>query len=280
MAKITEMTEDTAVGGSEKVYLVDGSQDKFALLTSLKSLFASSVPTLAALKAYQGLSDNQVIQLIGGTADNDAKSGLFYWDNSATDVADDTDIIAVTGVLEGRWKRLLEQKYLRGDVADTVSGVLNFTAVPTYNSIPLISPAGSIVFFGADEAPDGWLECDGAEISRSTYSALFSAIGTTFGTGDGANTFDLPDLRGEFIRVWDHGRGIDTARAFASSQAQAIQSHQHTFPVYRSNGSADLSTNEAGVRTDADVRGTVTTAASGGTETRPRNIALMACIKY
>lgn len=49
-------------------------------------------------------------------------------------------------------------------------------------------------------APDGWLICDGSQISRTTYSDLFSVIGTTFGSGDGSTTFTLPDLRAAFVR--------------------------------------------------------------------------------
>lgn len=60
-------------------------------------------------------------------------------------------------------------------------------------------PPGTISAFGGDIAPDGWLPCDGLKISRSTYSALFAAIGTIWGVGDGASTFNLPDLRDRFL---------------------------------------------------------------------------------
>jgi microcystin-dependent protein len=55
---------------------------------------------------------------------------------------------------------------------------------------------GEVRFVAFSTVPTGWLECDGSAVSRSTYSALFSAISTTFGTGDGSSTFNLPDLRG------------------------------------------------------------------------------------
>lgn len=60
---------------------------------------------------------------------------------------------------------------------------------------PMI-PVGAIVQFGGVVAPDGWLICDGSAVSRSDYENLFNAIGTTYGNGDGFNTFNLPDLRG------------------------------------------------------------------------------------
>lgn len=71
-------------------------------------------------------------------------------------------------------------------------------------------PAGAVNAFAGANAPDGYLICNGGAISRSIYSDLYEAIGTTYGTGDGSTTFNLPDLRGEFVRGLDGGRGIDT----------------------------------------------------------------------
>lgn len=61
------------------------------------------------------------------------------------------------------------------------------------------TPIGTIVAYGKASAPSGWLNCDGSAVSRTTYSALFSAIGTTYGTGDGSTTFNLPDLQGRVV---------------------------------------------------------------------------------
>lgn len=71
------------------------------------------------------------------------------------------------------------------------------------------SPSGSIVAFGGSVAPSGWLICDGSAVSRTTYSALFAAIATNYGVGDGSTTFNLPDTRGYFLRGWDDGAGND-----------------------------------------------------------------------
>ena len=57
-------------------------------------------------------------------------------------------------------------------------------------------PSGMLAPFAGSTAPTGWLLSDGSAVSRTTYSALFTAIGTTYGTGDGSTTFNLPDLRG------------------------------------------------------------------------------------
>ena len=129
---------------------------------------------------------------------------------------------------------------------------------------------------------------------------MYSSIGTTFGAGDGSTTFNLPDLRGEFLRGWDDSRGVDAGRAFASAQAHAMQKIWGYFGVDdRVNAAGGLgafyTATSAAIAAGAP---NVDTTAQGGdgacyymgfdssrqtntaSETRPRNIALLACIKY
>lgn len=138
-------------------------------------------------------------------------------------------------------------------------------------------PSGLVSFFANINAPTGWLKCNGAAVSRTTYSNLFVAIGTTYGVGDGSTTFNLPDLRGEFIRGWDDSRGIDAGRALGVWQADSLKSHTHTVTIPAWNGvggpTPNLDANQGGYNY------TYTSSAVGGTETRPRNVALLACIK-
>ncbi|WP_315807492.1 phage tail protein [Pseudomonas sp. C9-3] len=91
-----------------------------------------------------------------------------------------------------------------------------------------LAPAGLVAFFARSSAPTGWLKANGAAVSRTAYAELFAAIGTTYGEGDKFTTFNLPDLRGEFVRGWDDGRGVDGGRSFGSTQSGAVQSHNHT----------------------------------------------------
>ncbi len=91
--------------------------------------------------------------------------------------------------------------------------------------------AGQITHCASGVIPQGWLECNGAAVSRTVYGTLFAAIGTNYGAGDGANTFNLPDLRGEFIRGADRGRGVDPGRAVGSAQKAS-----HHASVMRSSG--------------------------------------------
>ncbi|WP_434629452.1 tail fiber protein [Chromobacterium sp. CV08] len=149
----------------------------------------------------------------------------------------------------------------------------------------LAVPPGQIAYFGREHHPPGWLRCDGSYVSRTTYAALYDAIGDTFPNPDPArpnpdpaNLFCLPELRGEFIRSWDAGRGVDPGRVFGSRQDQSIQSHTHQIWGDVTNTLAG-----AGRLPTADQVGHerwLSTEATGGAETRPRNVALHACIKY
>jgi microcystin-dependent protein len=98
----------------------------------------------------------------------------------------------------------------------------------TFPSIYGDDRVGEIAYYARPTPPVGWLKANGALVSRNTYQALFLAIGTQFGVGDGVNTFGLPDLRGQFVRGWDEGRGLDPSRAFGSNQASALLDHSHT----------------------------------------------------
>lgn len=140
-------------------------------------------------------------------------------------------------------------------------------------------PPGAIMHFAQNNPPAGWIKANGAAVSRSVYSNLFAAIGTTFGAGDGSTTFTLPDLRGEFIRGWEEGRGVDPGRGFGSWQDGEFKAHTHKVP--RKDGSSDgpyalQPSYINGSNPWADVN----SYSTGGSETRPRNISLLPCIKY
>jgi hypothetical protein len=143
------------------------------------------------------------------------------------------------------------------------------------------SMVSAIASFPRTSAPAGWLKCNGAAVSRTTYASLFAIIGTTFGAGNGTTTFNLPDMRGEFIRGLDDGRGIDTGRTLGSAQAYATETHHHTLQRTTNVGGGsdgyDLGNYVNGGSGPVSL---VNVQDYGDTETRPRNIALLYCIKY
>lgn len=89
-------------------------------------------------------------------------------------------------------------------------------------------PAGAVMPFAMNSAPSGWLAANGDAVSRSTYAALFTAIGTTYGAGDGSTTFALPDLRGYFVRGSGTNSDSVASGTFGAKQAASLLNHTHT----------------------------------------------------
>lgn len=179
----------------------------------------------------------------------------------------------------------------------------------TQNKVTASAPTGNIAFFASNTAPTGWLKANGDEVSRTSYVDLFSTIGTTFGSGDGNKTFKLPDLRSEFIRGWSDGREVDKGRAFGSYQwgsnipmagyvggspgravADAYQDHWSfigsTFddgyetnipPGQTRSGTTFMDNYVAYAEGTGGANITSWNILKG---VRPRNVALLACIKY
>lgn len=156
----------------------------------------------------------------------------------------------------------------------------------TYN--PNNDMVGMVSAFAANSPPTGWLAANGSLVSRVTYARLFSRIGTTFGAGDGSTTFALPDMRGEFVRGWDNGRGVDSGRAFGSWQKGSV--------IVGDDGVAGINVASYNVADKTivglDLGGSETyqiSTATGLSElrgntfygyARPRNYALLYCIKF
>ena len=196
------------------------------------------------------------------------------------------------------------------------SGALSFTTVQGV-------PSGSVFCMAVATVPSGYLECNGAEISRTTFAALFAVIGTAYGTGNTTTTFNIPDLRGEFIRGLDLGRGVDSGRNIAIVQLSQNKSHNHPASTsisdpghfhhsFRSGNAGERQYNSnlsstnfpssgtgAGNKNEAynivaqssspnvgqtsnvatGVNASTTTTNDGGSEARPRNLAMMYIIK-
>jgi microcystin-dependent protein len=94
------------------------------------------------------------------------------------------------------------------------------------------TPPGAISAFGGGAAPDGWLLCDGSAVSRTMYADLFSAIGTTFGAGDGATTFNTPDLRGRAVVGAGSGQGLSARKVGDSFGAESVSLTTAQLPAH------------------------------------------------
>lgn len=164
-----------------------------------------------------------------------------------------------------------------------------------------VMPVGTTIYVPFQTAPNGFIKANGAAISRTTYSRLFEKIGTTFGVGNGTTTFNLPDLRGEFLRCFDDGRGIDSGRvlgswqkgtyvafdlnwdgvwtASAQNQSYLDARQQVGVDAYNTSDYATLHATGAPIANQHPIPPVDGDQFSDGI-VRPRNIALLACIKY
>lgn len=140
---------------------------------------------------------------------------------------------------------------------------------------------GATIEWRSETLPEGYVENDGAEVSRADYRRVYAVHGTTYGAGDGSTTFLLPDDRGEFKRGLDRGRGVDSGRSISSQQSDAIKAiraaegnsdSQGTY-LLKQQGALD----QRVYPISRDVRGAATSNVhgTGGSETRPRNNAVI-----
>jgi len=113
-----------------------------------------------------------------------------------------------------------------GDAGDMLQ--TNGSGVLTWEPVQGV-PTGTVFCVAYATIPSGYLECNGAAVSRSTYATLFSKIGVLWGNGDGSSTFELPDLRGEFVRGYDNSKGVDSGRSPWSNQSDSNKQHNHSF---------------------------------------------------
>ncbi len=162
------------------------------------------------------------------------------------------------------------------------------------------APTASIITMMTSTCPSGYLEANGSAVSRATYSALFASISTNYGSGNGSTTFNLPDLRGYFLRGWDHTASNDPDRAnrtnrgdgtvgdnIGTKQLDALQGHKHSTPTgtYGGNPWGSAYDFVAEYNRDASTTGTPISDGANGTprtssETRPKNIYVLYCIRY
>jgi microcystin-dependent protein len=144
----------------------------------------------------------------------------------------------------------------------TVDTNINATSGKIQEGGNNLIPSGTITMYGGSVAPSGWLLCNGSAVSRTTYSALFAVLSTSFGTGDGSTTFNLPDLRGRVPVGLGQGSGLTNRTIGSSGGAEThtlsqneIPSHTHTLsdPGHRHSSNAGGDFISGGIGTSANV---------------------------
>ena len=199
---------------------------------------------------------------------------------------------------QAKWEDSVYELALTDDVIGGPDGVDNLPHKQLANRTAYLKscivPTGSLIIWTTSTPPAGYLECDGAALSRATYAALFAVLGTTYNKPtDAVDKFRVPDLRGEFIRGWDHGRNADKDRALGSAQKATRVYRRNYYPDGWHNAMYDRDH-----RASADIDGAIEAVAAGrtkrstslsgflttgkvdGVRVRPRNVALMYAIKY
>ena len=165
------------------------------------------------------------MQRIGGAG---AVGGMF--------VAEDVALSQPPTVITGDWLNAVQEEIVTvvaeaGAALDPSSNRQLFEAIQALIAAATGSggaPAGTYLWHAGDTAPTGYLVADGAAVSRTTYAALFAVIGTRYGAGDGATTFNLPDPRGDTLRALDLGKGRDVGRELGTHQDGMIGGHSHS----------------------------------------------------
>ncbi|WP_330206344.1 phage tail-collar fiber domain-containing protein [Pseudomonas sp. AM14(2022)] len=211
-----------------------------------------------------------------------------------------------TGIAAGTYKSLTVDEYGRATAGANPETLAGFGIKDSYTKAEVEAliakasalPVGSIVAFPVDAPPPGFLELDNSVKSSATYPDLSAYLGGKFNKGDeGVGNFRLPEARGEFLRGWDHGRGVDLGRQVGSLQADDYKSHSHRYFDSVAANIDPFGGTGAGVVNGVvtppatggylatsgpdsnNLTSPTTTVNAGGNETRPRNIAVMWCIK-
>lgn len=272
--------------------------DLDAIRTSIQTFFnttgidSSNVQAGGIGPSDIGINDSEYLEF--GTS-NDGRIGVVSDDLIVENVTTDKDIIfkasdngVATEVMRvdgSEATLLMNSKQIKGLAAGTAN-----TDAVNLSQVKERLPTGVILPYGAHTAPTGYLLCDGSAVSRTTYADLFAAIGVGAGSGDGSTTFNVPDLRGRFLRGRDEAvardpdaatrtamnTGGNTADNVFSLQSDANKSHSHTINGGATGGGTTGNPQQV---VQSDNGGLSMSTGSSGSESRPINAYVVFIIK-
>ncbi|WP_273724032.1 phage tail protein [Bartonella sp. AU18XJBT] len=238
MQRIKEYLLDNG-GGIETQFTVDVKNKRTSLRLATKSFFETYMDGIVVRFKAQGV--NRGITNVS----------LNQLPPRPTYMATPEGIMPLKGgeIQKGGLYEIVYTRDIAGKNADgwfLTNPTIKLPEIPPFPPLPETFSSGFIGTFATEKIPSGWLLCDGKEYSRRNYANLFAVLGETWGKGDGQTTFNVPDLRGMFLRGLDSGKEIDKGRLLGSRQEESFKSHthegktdstgkhQHSFPTFNS----------------------------------------------
>jgi microcystin-dependent protein len=280
--------ENDGTWGSKMAAVLDRVDDAIAGLTTINTTGGTTVLTANNFTADQARS--AILVITGALASN-----------AIIQIPTATKIYTIRNATTGPFALIVKTASGIGAVAQRGLTMQVMCDGADCHLISGSTAAGAIEPFATEVAPPGWSAADGGELSRTSEPGLFAVIGTTFGAGNGVTTYNKPDLRGLFVRGWANGSGNDPDRATRTNRGDGIAGDHvgtrqtdafklHGHPARFSggtsspdgNGGINLNNNGNSNHTftgePTDTFGQAI-GGSGGSETRPTNIALLYCIR-
>lgn len=267
LISVTVLSQNVVLSESES------TADASALLDVQSSSKGVLIPRLTELQRTS-ITDPANGLLVYQT---DASDGFYFYDGAA-------------------WLHLIDNE----SISDSGSGSVITSG--ERERLQQASPAGSVTAFAGPIVPNGWLLCDGSEISKTTYPDLFDAIGTFWGAGSTTDLFKLPNLQGRFLRGVDNGEGNDPdavdrtdeagvntlGDVVGSYQEDAFQGHYHRAlsPAnsFVGGGQTGLIVSGPNFGNSPSTGSPITDGENGDprttSETRPKNASVNYIIKY
>jgi microcystin-dependent protein len=198
-----------------------GAMTTSAPMTSPELSGTPTAPTAAAGTNTTQIATTEFVRTEVSNLVASAPAALDTLDELAAALGDDANFATTTATAIGLKAPIDSPVFTGTPTAPTASTELSNTQLATTEFVKqiaaLFTPSGSVISYAGASAPTGWLLCSGQTVSRTTYSSLFAAIGTTYGSGDGSTTFTLPDLRGRVIAGLDNMGGATASRLTATT---------------------------------------------------------------